>query len=199
MSSKKSDPQVLPPEPKRGPGQPSKYRPEFCRMLVEHQKQGGSIESFAGVCGVAISSIYVWFEAHAEFSEARKEAEGHLHKFYEEMGKMLATGQIRRVKSEEPVLDPEGKPVLDPRTGNVLMKREYEPVTGNATAWIFLCKNMLGWNDKRIIHMAPQSSGDTRRADSLTPEQRMKEIQEMTTAIAELETSERNSSGESAS
>lgn len=193
---KPATPTVLPAEPPAKMGRPSKYQPRFCQLLVEHCRQGGSFESFAPTAGVAISTLYEWLTDHADFSEARKAGQGYLHKFYEELGRMLATGQLRRLKSEEPVLDAKGKPILDPKTGQVLMKREYEPVQGNSTAWIFLTKNMIGWSDKRALAIAMDHTGEVRvRADTLTPEERMKEIAEMTKALAEIE---QNASSESA-
>ncbi len=196
--TKKKDPEVLPKEPPRPTGRPSKYKPEFCRAILDHFKQGNSFESFAGNCGVSIQTAYSWLKEHPEFLDAKNEAEGLLHKFYEDLGKMLATGQIRRVKSEEPVIGADGKAVLDPRTGEVLMKREYEPVSGNSTAWIFLTKNMLGWSDKKMVafgHM-PQEG---RRAEQLTPAERMQEINEMTKALQDLAEADTDGSpGESA-
>lgn len=190
--TKKKDPEVLPAERM---GRPSKYRPEFCRTILEHARQGGTMESFAALCGVSKQSIYTWMKDHPDFMDASKEAEPLRDKFYEDMGKMLATGQLRRVKSEEPVLNAKGEAVLDPKTGDVLMRREYEHVHGSATAWIFLCKNILGWSDKRMIGMIPAGAEDGRRARDLTPKERMQEIEEMTKALADVALAEDDASG----
>lgn len=144
MSAKKS-------EPKKPNGRPSEYKPEYCGQLIEHMRGGGSIEAFAGVVGKAKQTIYNWCEEHPEFLDARKEGEGLLNQFYEGLGKTMAAGQLRAVKSERPILDKKGKPVIDPATGRPMMEREYEHVTGSAAAWIFLTKNLLGWRDKREI------------------------------------------------
>lgn len=187
--TKKRDPEVLAAETITR-GQPSKYEARFCAMLLNHNRQGGSFESFAAVCGVAIRTIYGWLKDHPDFLQAKEEGEPFLYKFYEDMGKMLATGQLRRVKSEEPVIV-DGKPALDPKTGDVLMRREYEEVTGSAPAWKHLTKNLVGWTDKRLIAFASMPD-DGRRAKDLTPPERMQEIEEMTKALADLAIAEAN-------
>lgn len=55
-----------------GPGRPSLYKEEYCRELIEHMKEGFSLESFAGKIGVCKDSLYAWRDAHDEFSDAIK-------------------------------------------------------------------------------------------------------------------------------
>lgn len=56
-------------------GRPTKYKPEFCAMLIEHMKKY-SFESFAGLDEVDVhkETLYEWANAHPEFSEAKKKA-----------------------------------------------------------------------------------------------------------------------------
>jgi len=60
----------------RVPGQPTKYRPEFCEMLVEHMSEGLSFEAFAGVISVDRDTLFEWKNKHKDFSDAFKEGNG---------------------------------------------------------------------------------------------------------------------------
>lgn len=53
-------------------GRPTKYKPEYCEELIDHMKEGFSLESFAGKIGVCVDSLYAWRDSHPEFSEAIK-------------------------------------------------------------------------------------------------------------------------------
>ena len=57
-------------------GQPTKYRPKYCEMLIEHMKTGLSFESFAGVISVCKDTIYEWAKPTVQpaFSEAKRKA-----------------------------------------------------------------------------------------------------------------------------
>lgn len=145
-------------------GRPSEYKKEYGPLLIDHMKKGGTLESFGSKIGHAKQTIYNWFEAHPEFLDARKEGEPHLHSFYEELGKTIATGQLRRLKSEKPALDKDDKPIIGP-DGKVLMIREYEAATPGQSAYIFLTKNLLGWRDKKDIEVAGKDGGPIKFAD----------------------------------
>lgn len=77
------------------PGQPTKYRPEYCQMLIEHMKSAHSFETFACEVGVNKDTLYEWCKAHAEFSEAKKIGRLHMQKSLENIGKGLMTGKIK--------------------------------------------------------------------------------------------------------
>jgi len=53
-------------------GQPSKYDPKYCQMLIEHMAEGFTFESFAGLLRVDRDTIYEWCNAHQDFSDAKK-------------------------------------------------------------------------------------------------------------------------------
>jgi hypothetical protein len=55
-------------------GRPTKYKPEYDQMLIDHMAKGYSFESFAGRIKVAGSTIYEWVEKHDAFREAKKKA-----------------------------------------------------------------------------------------------------------------------------
>ena len=129
-------------------GRPSLYRPEYCKMVIDHMKLGNSFESFGAVIGCHRDTLYAWEKVHPEFSDSKKEGKELSLKFYEDMGKMIATGQLRRVASEEPVLDSNERPVIDPGTGQVMKRITYAPANANPAAWIFLMKNLHGWRNE---------------------------------------------------
>jgi len=96
-------------------GCPTKYKPEYCDMLIEHMRGGYSATSFAGVVGVAVSTIWQWVSDNEDFSAAKKRGEALLELFYIKMGMDLARGMY---------------------------------TNGNATAWIYLTKNLIKWTDR---------------------------------------------------
>lgn len=62
----------MPNKPKHPGGRPSKYKPEYCDMIVEHMKDGASMVSFASEIGVARCTLDQWAKDHPEFSGAIK-------------------------------------------------------------------------------------------------------------------------------
>jgi hypothetical protein len=53
-------------------GRPTKYSDVYCDEVIETMGTGLSLTAFAGVIGVARSTINVWMGEHPEFSEAVK-------------------------------------------------------------------------------------------------------------------------------
>ena len=113
----------------RGPGQPTKYRPEYCQMLLDHMAKGLSFETFAGVVDVDRDTVYQWTYSHPEFSDAKRKGAMKSQLVWEEVGLTLAkTGTMS-------VEDPKGKK-------RVIVK-------GSTGAWIFNMKNRFGWKNER--------------------------------------------------
>jgi Helix-turn-helix domain of resolvase len=52
-----------------GAGRPSKYRPEYARIAKAMVNRGSTIGEIAELFGVANSTIYLWQQTHAAFSE----------------------------------------------------------------------------------------------------------------------------------
>lgn len=50
-------------------GRPSSYKPEYNQMLIDHMKQGLSLESFAAIIDVNRDTLYEWRKVHKEFSD----------------------------------------------------------------------------------------------------------------------------------
>ena len=75
-------------------GRPSKYKPTYCDLVIEHMSEGASLTSFAAEIGVARSSINEWMENHAEFSEAVKIGKAKCAAWWEKLGRNNAiTGE----------------------------------------------------------------------------------------------------------
>lgn len=53
----------------------SKYKPEYCDMLIEHMADGYSFEAFAGLLKVNRTTLYNWVALHPEFKEAKSIAD----------------------------------------------------------------------------------------------------------------------------
>lgn len=129
------------------------FKPEYCQMLIQWMAQGNTFTSFAGQCGVGCQQLYNWLHHYPEFAEAKELAQPLLERFMMDMGKMIATGQLRRLKKETPTIGPDGLPVCDMH-GNAVYEREYEPAQGNVAAWICLSRNMLdNWRDRAPVVM----------------------------------------------
>lgn len=78
-----------------GGGRPTKYRGEYCQELIEHMgNQGLSYESFAGVIGVSIQTLYEWEAKHKRFFEAKQEAFAKNRVWWERVGAAGMAGKI---------------------------------------------------------------------------------------------------------
>lgn len=86
------------PKPKRvGPyGQPTKYRPECCAIVVAAGKEGASKVELALKCGCSRKTLDYWREKHSEFDEAMDLAEMHAQVWWEQKGRDLVTGVIEK-------------------------------------------------------------------------------------------------------
>lgn len=56
--------------PAKPVGRPTKYDPVYADQVVDAMREGLSLTAFAGLIGVARSTINEWMTAHPEFSEA---------------------------------------------------------------------------------------------------------------------------------
>lgn len=67
-------------------GRPTDYKEEYCQELIDHMAAGYSFESFAGLIGVARSTIYKWAEDVPQFSDAKNAAFEQSRLFWEKQG-----------------------------------------------------------------------------------------------------------------
>jgi transposase len=78
-------------------GRPTKYKPEYCELLIEHMKAGLSFEAFGGVVagGVAKDTIYGWVRKYPAFSDAKKIGESLSRLWWEKVAVLGMTGKIK--------------------------------------------------------------------------------------------------------
>lgn len=69
---------------------PSKFKPAYSELLIEHLAGGASIASFAAEIGVARSTINQWAEDFPEFSEALKVAKAKCAAWWESRLRAIA-------------------------------------------------------------------------------------------------------------
>lgn len=80
-------------------GRPSKYKPEYCEMLLAHMDQGYSIESFAGVVDVCKDTVFEWINVHPDFSDAVKKGKAKSQLRWEEVGREMMMGRVQNCNS----------------------------------------------------------------------------------------------------
>jgi hypothetical protein len=143
-------------------GRPTDYSPEMCDQLIDHMRQGNSFESFGAVVMKGRNTLFEWAKAHKEFQDAKEMGSSLCLKFYLDLGKMAAAGQLRRLTKEEPIMVSDGKgghkPAIDPSTGQVLYRREYVAAQPAQAIWIFIMKNIHKWRDNVEVTMSEGST-----------------------------------------
>lgn len=75
-------------------GRPSKYRPEYCELLVQHMRQGLSFESFGAEVYAHKETLYQWVKRYPDFHDAKKMGTEFCRSFWERMGVAGAAGKI---------------------------------------------------------------------------------------------------------
>lgn len=65
-------------------GRPSKYKPEYCDMVVADGKLGFSLTAFAASIDVDRDTITEWVSVHPQFSLACKQHKAHRTRLWEE-------------------------------------------------------------------------------------------------------------------
>ena len=109
-------------------GAPSKYKKEFCQMLITHMSKGLSFECFDAGKGIVKDTLYNWTKKHKAFSDAKKRGELLCQKFWEKMG---ISGMLNL-------------PVI--YNGKLIQPKNF-----NAAIYIFNMKNRFGWTDRHTI------------------------------------------------
>ena len=72
----------------------SKYKPEFCEMLVKHMSEGLTFGSFAAVAKVNRDTIFSWAKVYPEFAEAKSLGEAELQLFDEKLLRSIIVGKV---------------------------------------------------------------------------------------------------------
>ncbi len=76
------------------PGQPTKYKPEYCEQLIKHMSEGMSFESFGGILQVDKQTLYNWREMHSEFFDSYKKGLMISLAFWEKIGNAATLGKV---------------------------------------------------------------------------------------------------------
>lgn len=130
-----------------GGGAPDRYREEYCEKLVQHMAEGGSFESFGAEVGVCRFTLYNWAERYPKFFDAKHLGESKALKFYEDAGKAIMTGSLRRVGEESVVRDKKGEIVVGP-DGKPLVDRKFSSVRGDSRVWGLTMRNRFRWKER---------------------------------------------------
>lgn len=112
----------------RKEGRPTKYKPEYCEMLLTHMASGFSYLSFAGVVSVNYDTLYEWEKVHEEFSEAKKNGLAKNLHHWEQLGYQ---GMWHGGKDQP---------------------------SFNSTLWIFNMKNRHKWTDNKEVPIAASTN-----------------------------------------
>jgi transposase len=76
-------------------GRPTKFKPEYCNMLIKHMSEGLSFKSFAGLVNVNLDTLYNWEQLFPEFSESKEIGLQKARYFWEVVGRQGAVGKIK--------------------------------------------------------------------------------------------------------
>lgn len=113
--------------PSRNPdGAPSKYKPEFEQLLIEHMSKGYSFESFQVIAGVCEDTLHDWVKKHPGWKEAKTKAFAACLLFWERLG-------IDHILNESQSFG-EG---------------QSQSKSLNGSVWIFNMKNRFKWRDRQ--------------------------------------------------
>lgn len=111
-------------------GRPTKYKEEYCQMLIDHMSEGLSFESFAGLIEVNVDTLHEWVKTHELFSDAKKIAFNKSLIFWERLG----IDHILNISESES----QGEGYSSSRSKSL-----------NAAVWVFNMKNRFKWRDKQ--------------------------------------------------
>ena len=76
-------------------GRPTKYKPEFCSMLVKHFAEGYSFESFGAIADCCFDTLHEWVKVYPDFSDAKKQGKPKSLYWWETVGRGGVTGKLK--------------------------------------------------------------------------------------------------------
>lgn len=80
-------------------GAPSKYKPEYCQMVIDCMSQGDSLLAFTTKIGIVRSVAYGWAKEFPAFSAALSQAQEASQMWWEKMTKAGSCGKIHAFNS----------------------------------------------------------------------------------------------------
>jgi len=75
-------------------GRPTKYKKEFCEVVVKVGERGDTITAMAEACDIHKETLRDWMAAHPEFSVAVNRGLQKAQAWWEQKGKEMAVGDI---------------------------------------------------------------------------------------------------------
>lgn len=72
-------------------GRPTKYKPQYCKEIIEFMSKGNSLVQFAAKIEVSKDTIYQWTKDHTVFSDAFEIARLKCEDYWEKVVKEKAT------------------------------------------------------------------------------------------------------------
>ncbi len=139
---------------KRRVGRPSKYKEEYCDMLIEHMARGNPLESFAAKIHVEIKTLNNWMNEHDEFLLAKRLGEPKWFAWWIRMGTALVVDNpscLLELMGAKPFVKKQTTAYL--RNGLREVTEEFHVPRGSVGAYTYIMTNMfrhLGWrNDYR--------------------------------------------------
>ena len=76
-------------------GRPTKWKDEFCEMLIEHMANGYSFASFGGIIDVSEDTLHTWKNEKPQFSESYKAGRLKSMAFWEKIGIGQSVGKLK--------------------------------------------------------------------------------------------------------
>jgi hypothetical protein len=70
-----------------GAGRPTKYKKEYCQMLIDKMSEGFSVEAFCGSISINKDTFYEWVKRYPEFSDAKRQGLVKSQMWWEEQAK----------------------------------------------------------------------------------------------------------------
>lgn len=139
---------------KRRVGRPSKYKEEYCDMLIEHMARGNPLETFAAKVHVEIKTLDNWMNQYDEFLLAKRLGEPKRLAWWIRLGMALVVDDPScqlELLGVQPFLKKQTTTHL--RNGMTETTNEFHVPRGSVGAYTYIMTNMfrhLGWrNDYR--------------------------------------------------
>lgn len=82
-------------------GRPTKYKPEYCELIIEKMSKGLSVVQFAAEIGVAKHSIYEWADVHPKFSDALKKGQTACEGYWE---RIIQAKSVKKLPGSDALL-----------------------------------------------------------------------------------------------
>jgi hypothetical protein len=127
----------------RGPGYPTKYKPEYCQALIDHMSNGDCFLSFCAKIGIARGNAYEWVKLYPEFKEAKEIAFTKCETWWR--------AQAKEHLVEVTEYDDKGRPI---RASKI-----------NTSLWIFNMKNRFKWRDLQEVESNVKQETTVKIAD----------------------------------